>query len=273
MLSDSTVTREPLSIELIRRQLSSEIVGNQMYLFEEVSSTNDVLRRLAAQGAKEGTVVLAEAQRAGRGRRGQRWYSPEGVNLYASVLFRPAISMRAAPVFSFIVSLALTEAIWAEGLHAAIKWPNDVLVDRKKVAGTLVECAGAGNRVEHVIVGVGVNLNVKHEALRAALGDAARAATSLREAAGREIDRNAFTATFLSLLDRWFRTYAERGPEALLAAWRDRDILIRRRVEVRGEGEPFEGRVIGVDGEGHLVVEDIRGATRQVVAGEVRPLD
>ncbi len=273
MLPEAVVFSDSLSIELIRRGLSAGLVGNQIYLFDAVSSTNDVLRRLAAEGAREGTVVLAEEQRAGRGRQGQRWYSPRGMNLYGSVLFRPPIPPKEAPVFSFIASLALTEAIWAEGLPAAIKWPNDVLVERKKVAGTLVECATVDRAVEHVILGVGVNLNVSRAALRVALGEAGRAATSLREVAGRAIDRNAFTATFLNILDRWFETYAEHGPQPVLEAWRDRDILTGRRVEIRGDGEPYDGRVLGVNREGHLVVENGPGAAHEVLAGEVRLAD
>lgn len=225
MSPEPAVVHDSLSIELIRRTLSSETVGRQIYLFGEVSSTNAVLRDLAKAGAREGTVVLAEEQTAGRGRQGQPWFSPPGVNLYASVLFRPAIPPNAVLAFSFIASLALTDVIWAEGLPAAIKWPNDILVKRKKVAGTLVECATAGDRVEYVVLGVGVNLNVTREVLRTALGQASHAATSLRELAGHEIDRNAFAATFLTLLERWFRIYVERGAEAVLAAWRDRDIL------------------------------------------------
>lgn len=273
MAPDAAVVSESLSIEAVRRKLSSDTVGRQLYLFGVVSSTNDVLRQLAKAGAREGTVVLAEAQTEGRGRGGQPWFSPSGVNLYGSVLFRPPISLKAVPVFSLIASLALTETIWAEGLQAAIKWPNDVLVERKKVAGSLVECASAGDQVEYVILGVGVNLNVRREALRAALGDAAHAATSLREVAGHEIDRNAFAATFLTLLDHWFHVYATRGPEAVLAAWRDRDILTGRRVKIRGESQEHEGRVLGVNREGRLVVEDIRGVLHQVVSGEVRLLD
>jgi len=273
MAPEAAVISDSLSVEAIRRKLSSETVGRQMYLFGVVSSTNAALHKLAKAGAREGTVVLAEAQSEGRGRSGQPWFSPPRVNLYASVLLRPPISPKAVPVFSLIASLALTEAIWAEGLQAAIKWPNDVLVERKKVAGSLVECASAGDHVEYVILGIGVNLNVRREALRNALGDAAHAATSLREVAGHEIDRNGFAATFLALLDHWFRAYAARGPEAVLAAWRDRDILTGRRVEIRGEGGDYEGRVLGVNREGRLVVEDIRGRLHQVISGEIRLFD
>lgn len=273
MSLEAAVVHDSLSVELIRQKLSSEIVGCQVYLFEQVSSTNAVLRALAKAGAREGTVVLAEEQTEGRGRLGQRWFSPPGVNLYASVLFRPAILPEAVPVFAFIASLALTEAIRAEGLPPAIKWPNDILVERKKVAGTLVECATAGDRVEYVILGTGVNLNVRREALRAALGDAAHAATSLREVAREKIDRNAFAATFLTLLERWFQVYVTRGPEAVLAAWRDWDILTGRRVEIRGEGETYGGRVLGVNREGHLVVEELRGTIHHVIHAEIRLAD
>lgn len=263
-----------LRIEPIRDRLArAATVGRDVRLLGSVPSTNGVLRELARAGAVEGTVVIADEQTAGQGRMRKAWYSPPGVNLYASVLFRPGIPVREVPAFSFIASLALGDAIAAEGLAPAIKWPNDVLVGRRKVAGTLVECASSGTKAEHVILGVGVNLNVTSAALRAALGDAGRAAGSLAGAAGREIDRSRFAANFLAALDRWARAYAEEGPAPVLAAWNDRDILTGRRVEVRGAGPAFEGRVLGVDRQGYLVLRDPRGARRRVLTGEIRVAD
>jgi BirA family biotin operon repressor/biotin-[acetyl-CoA-carboxylase] ligase len=195
------------------------------------------------------------------------------VNLYASVLFRPAIGPKDAPVFSFVAGLAVADAVRSLGLAAAIKWPNDILVNRKKVAGVLAELATTGDRLDYVILGVGVNLNVERAALVEALGDAGRAAASLRELAGRDIDRNAFAASFLTFLDEWFSVYGDRHAEAVLQAWRDRDILTGRRVEVREDGSVFQGRALGVDAQGHLLVEEAKGRSRQVVAGQVRPLD
>ncbi|MBI2217727.1 MAG: biotin--[acetyl-CoA-carboxylase] ligase [Candidatus Rokubacteria bacterium] len=260
---------ERLAIQQIRRTLATERVGFQTYLFGEVGSTNTVLRRLADTGAPDGTVVLAETQTMGRGRLGKPWFSPPGLNLYASVLFRPASPPSAVPVFSFISSLALTDAIWAEGLPAGIKWPNDVLVDRRKVAGTLAAYASAGDVVEYVILGIGVNLNVDHPTLASALGPAAAAATSLREAAGRRIDRNAFTAAFLNLLEKWDNEYRTHGSDAVLEAWRERDALAHHIVEIRGPADTYRGRAIDVNREGRLVVEDARGARREIVTGEI----
>jgi BirA family biotin operon repressor/biotin-[acetyl-CoA-carboxylase] ligase len=125
-----------------------------------------------------------------------------------------------------------------------------------------------------VILGVGVNLNVRREALRAALGAAAHAATSLREEAGREIDRSTFASAVLSALDRWYAIWTARGAEPVLEAWRDRDILTGRRVEVRnGHTSPVDGRVRGVGRDGMLVVEDSRGVLHQVASAEIRLAD
>lgn len=272
-LNIGVASKEPLNVELIRGQLSIHTVGRRIYLFDEVTSTNEVLRRLAKEGAEEGTTVLAESQSAGQGRLGKRWFSPPGVNLYASILFRPAIEPRKAPVFSFIASLALADAIRDLGLSPAIKWPNDILLDRKKVAGVLVETSISGDLLDHAIIGVGVNVNVEREALVEALGTAGRAATSLLEIKGKPIDRNGFAAGFLSSLDEWWRVYRGHGEEALIRAWRDLDILTGRRVEVRGETSTIDARVLGVDAEGQLLVQDSMGRVRQIIGGEIRLLD
>lgn len=272
LMSPEVLVHDRLSVELIRRDLETERVGCQIYLLWEVTSTNDVLKKLAEAGAREGAVVLAEAQTAGRGRLGKPWFSPPGTNLYASALFRPAITPASVPVFSFIASLAVSDAIWAEGVSAGIKWPNDVLVGGRKAAGTLAAWALAGEIVEYVILGVGINLNVQRGELRAGLGAVAADATSVREAAGRPIDRNRFCATFLNCLERWADTYDTRGPETVLAAWRARDVLTGRSVEIRGEGAPYQARVLGANHHGHLVVENERGELQELAAAEVRVL-
>lgn len=248
-----------LSIDLIRHHLATDRIGFQTYLFGEVGSTNAVLRRLAETGAVDGTVVLAEMQTAGRGRLGKPWFSPSGLNLYASVLLRPSISSSAVPVFAMIASLAVSDAVWAEGVPATIKWPNDVLVDGRKLAGTLVTYASGGDLVDYVIVGVGVNLNVERSALVAALGAAAADATSLAEVLRRPVDRNRFAAAFLTALERWDVAYRAEGADAILAAWRDRDALAGRLVEIAEGGRRYPARAMGVGADGRLIVEEPTG--------------
>jgi BirA family biotin operon repressor/biotin-[acetyl-CoA-carboxylase] ligase len=267
------IATEPLDIDRIRETLTASIVGSRLHLLDEVPSTNAVLHELAKAGAREGAVVLAEGQSAGRGRLGKAWFSPSGVNLYASVLFRPRIAPGEVVVFSFIAPLALFDTIQEEGVEPAIKWPNDVLIENRKVAGVLAESSLVGDRVDFVILGVGVNLNVEPDALRAALGPAGYHALSLREVLRREIDRNAFAARFLTLLDEWFQIYLASGAGAILRAWRDRDITTGRRVEVREGSDRFDGRAVGVSADGDLLVRDSGGIARRVASGEIRFVD
>jgi BirA family biotin operon repressor/biotin-[acetyl-CoA-carboxylase] ligase len=189
------------------------------------------------------------------------------------VLLRPAIVPAAAPIFSFIVSLALTEAIWALGIPASVKWPNDVMIAGRKVAGARLDLGIEGDRVTYVVAGVGVNVNILREELEAGLGAAAGEATSLREALGRAIDRNAFAASFLNLLEKWLGLYRTAGPEAILAAWRDRDMLTGRRVAVNDRDARVVGGVAGVDRCGLLLVDDDGGIRHRVVSGPVRLLE
>lgn len=266
-------TSDRLSLELLRRHLTTETVGHHVYIFGTVDSTNRVLVRLADRGAAEGTVVLAEAQTAGRGRQGTSWFSPEGTNLYASILFRPRLAPRELPLFAPIASLALAETVWLEGAPARIKWPNDVLVRGRKLGGVLVEAPVIGDRLLYVILGIGVNLNVEPADLTAALGEPAEAAVSLREALGRDIDRNVFAAALLSRLEKWHHTFATRGPDAVRAAWQARDALRGRRLEARAGSAVCEGWCRGIDADGSLVVEDDAGQARHIVSGAVRVID
>jgi BirA family biotin operon repressor/biotin-[acetyl-CoA-carboxylase] ligase len=267
------IMTDTLSIESIRRSLHTTTVGQHLYLFGEVDSTNELLCRLARSGDTDGAVVLAEGQSRGRGRLGQAWFSPTGVNLYVSVLFRPALKAHEAPVFSFITSLALADAIKDLGLTPAIKWPNDVLVRRKKVAGCLMECATRGEAVDFIVLGAGVNVNVDLRTLHEALGPSGQAATSLAAATGGDVDRNVLAAAFLNHLDTWVQRYRRDGAAPILAAWRERDILTGRRVEIHGDGPAFDGRALGVDDDGHLVVQDSKGVRHMILTEEIRVLD
>jgi BirA family biotin operon repressor/biotin-[acetyl-CoA-carboxylase] ligase len=264
------VTAELLSVDAIRRALHARTVGCHLYLLGELDSTNARLRALAHQGAPEGTVVLAEGQTAGRGRRGQPWFSPSGVNLHVSALFRPTLPPRELGVFSFIASVAATDAIRTLGLHPTIKWPNDVLVEGRKVGGVLAEAGVRGDQVDDVVLGLGLNVNVESAVLRAALGPAGAFATSLAAVTGREIDRNALAAAYLDALDHWYARWRQEGSAPLVRAWSDRDVLVGRRIEARGRQGTVEGRVMGVSAGGGLVVQTALGATRTLVDEEIR---
>jgi len=230
MSLDALVENHVLSIGRIWQQLETREIGRHMSLYHQgVTSTNAALRLLAEAGASEGVVVLAERQATGQDLESKLRFSPPGVNVYASVLFRPAIESAAVPVFAFIASLALADAVRELGVQAAVKWPNDVLVEGRKVAGVRAETLGCRTEaVGTVILGVEVNVNVTHDALQSGLGETGQFATSLREVLGHTIDRNAFTARFLNHLEEWLVRYRAEGAPTVLAAWRDLDLLAGR---------------------------------------------
>lgn len=262
-----------LTPEDIRARVKARVVGRELIVRAEVDSTNDAVMGLARAGAPAGTVMIAEAQTKARGRRGQPWFSPPGLNLYVSVLLRPALRVEQLPVFSFIASLAVTDALVQLDTRPTIKWPNDVLLDGKKVAGSLAEVSLRGEQVEAVVLGVGVNLNVSTAALRDGLGPAAQFATSVAEVLGAPVDRAAFAAAYLNAVDRWADTFEREGGAPIVEAWKQREIVTARRVEVRDDGTRLEGRVQGLDGHGRLVVIDPHGARQVVTTGDLRLLD
>ncbi|MEW6273286.1 MAG: biotin--[acetyl-CoA-carboxylase] ligase [Thermodesulfobacteriota bacterium] len=234
---------------------------------DAVDSTNRLAAELARGGAPEGTVVIAEQQTAGRGRLGRTWASPANVNLYCSIVLRPAVPPLEVPRLTLVAGLAVAQAIAATGEQLApqIKWPNDVLLDGRKVAGVLTELEAEAERVRFVIVGIGVNLN-------AARGDfpreLARKATSLALATGERVDRAAFTGRLLGALETAYEVFRTRGFAALRARYEAFHCLPGRRVSIDGR-PPTSGVVRGVDDDGALLVETKGGEVRRVVAGEV----
>jgi len=261
------IATDDLSVAEVRARLSATVVGRHLYRLGEVDSTNSVACRLAREGALEGTVVLADAQTEGVGRLGQPWFSPPGLNLYISVLFRPACHVREAARFSLIAPLAACDAIEDLGLSPALNWPNDVLVGGHKVAGAHTEIAARGEEIAHLALGIAVNVNVERAALRDALGSAGANATSLRAALGRVVSRSALAAAYLSRLDVWARRYDEDGPGRILAAWCDGDVLIGRRIGARNDRTIFEGRARGRNPSGSVALE-ASGARRRALGAD-----
>ncbi len=267
-----TAVADLLDAAQIRTRISSRVVGRELHVLDEVSSTNRVLVDKARAGAVEGTVVVADAQRDGRGREGKRWFSPPGVNLHMSILFRPSIHVEEAPVFALIGSIALVDAVRAAGVDSAfVKWPNDIVSNNRKIGGTLVELGLTGTRFNFLVIGAGLNVNIDRDGLDRGLGEEARRATSLQELAGKSFDRNDLAVKYVDFLDLWLHLWMERGAKAVLDAWNDRDAFNRQMIEVRTVGgAPLRGWVVGLDNLGRLVVEDQAGGWHPVISGEIR---
>jgi len=260
-----------VNIEAIKPALQTRLLGKDIRYWAEVDSTNAALARLVKEGCGEGTVVIAEAQSAGRGRVGKPWFSPPGVNLHLSVLLKPSIQVTEARFLTLIGSLAIADAVASYDVNTQVKWPNDVLVNDKKIAGVLAEVQLHHGQIEHLILGIGVNLNIDRPMMDRYFGDAAAGATSLYEASGKTIDRNAFTTQLLARLEHHYFAFLESGKEPVLRQWRSRSFL-GRRVSVKEEDMHVDGIALDLDEEGCLIVALDDGSSVRVREGEVLPL-
>ncbi|UTG91396.1 biotin--[acetyl-CoA-carboxylase] ligase [Geobacter sulfurreducens] len=242
-------------------------IGTHVVCFRETGSTNTVASHLAAEGAAEGTVVLADAQTGGKGRLGRRWESPPGVNVYCSVILRPSISPLHSPQLTLLSAVATAEAIErTSGLVPAIKWPNDILVNGFKVAGMLNELSAETERVEYLVLGIGVNINMERDQFP---GDLRYPASSLALEAGRTVERIPFVRALLESLDRLYDEYLLKGFSPVRDAWLARSAVMGRRVKVDGGAGILAGTVEGIDEIGALLVRTAGGSLERVLAGDV----
>lgn len=230
-------------------------------VFETTASTNDEARKAAASGAPHGAVLVADAQSRGRGRGAHVWHSPAGENIYLSLVLRTEVPARLLPPVTLVVGLAVAGVVeGALGRPCALKWPNDVQVGGRKLAGVLVEAQLRGAAATALIVGVGLNVHASHFP-----EELAQKATSLRLEGGSDLDRSSLVAELSAAILSSVETFARRGLEAFLPQLRARDAL-------RGQPVLFDGLAgqgEGLDAEGRLLVRDAAGVLHAVASGEV----
>ena len=236
--------------------------------FDETGSTNAVLREMGKNGAREGTVALADRQTAGRGRMGRRWVSPEGGNLFMSALFRPRVRFSLCPAATFMASLALSETFEAMGAETEIKWPNDILARGGKLAGVLSEAEPEGEMCGFIVIGIGVNLNLAPARKRGLMDGFERPAVSLGEVLGRDIDRGDFAAALIKNLFSRRRDWTEEGGDRTVVRWAARWGKLNGRVTVRDGGEEITGIARKVDARGFLHIETADGELVKIVSGD-----
>ena len=246
--------------------LNTHDLGQTLHCSEELPSTNDRARELADAGAAHGEVVVAESQTAGRGRRGRAWASPAGRNLYLSVILRPNLPPQRAPELTLVASVAACDACRKAGVEVGIKWPNDLLVGERKVAGILTELSAEPDLVHWVVLGIGVNLNSGSGDFPA---DLRGVATSLSIERGQPVPRALFAAALLSELEQWLDRHAADGFGPVREAWRERSVTLGREVRVDADGGEISGVAEDIDASGALLVRGRAGLVR-VVSGDVR---
>ena len=253
----------------LRAHLDNTRVGSQLEFIKLTGSTNADAFRLAENGAIEGTVVLADSQTGGKGRRGRLWSSPAGVNLYCSVILRPAIMPHEAPQLTFLSAVAVARAIeLTTRLTPEIKWPNDLLISGKKVAGLLNEMSAETDGINFVILGIGVNLNMTADQFPQ---DLRHPATSLLLESGIRVDRSRFTGTMLNELDRLYAEFLAHGFGPVREEWQQRCNANGRQVLVSDSGtECTGGRFVGIDSDGAMLLRSDEGTMHRITCGDVR---
>jgi BirA family biotin operon repressor/biotin-[acetyl-CoA-carboxylase] ligase len=249
----------------IAPRLNTHDVGRTLHCAEELPSTNDRARELADEGASHGETVVAESQTAGRGRRGRAWASPPGLNLYLSVVLRPSLPPQRVAELTLVASVAACEACRKAGVDAGIKWPHDLLVEGRKVAGILTELSAEPDMVHWVVIGIGVNLNARREDLPTELRDVA---TSLSIERGQPVPRALFAAALLSELEQWMDLHAAEGFAPVREAWKKRSVTLGREVRVEVDGQAMTGVAEDIDATGALLVRGRSGVVR-VLSGDV----
>lgn len=245
--------------------LNTHDIGRTIHYRESLPSTNEHAYRLAQEGASHGEVVIAEQQTAGRGRRGRSWASPPGANLYCSVILRPELSPQRAPELTLLAAVAVAETLREAGANASIKWPNDLLVEGRKIAGILAEMSAEADSVSFVVLGIGVNLNIRRAEFPRELN---ALATSVMEARGQRVPRALFAAALWTRLERWLDVHQEKGFAPVRDAWRQLASTLGQEVLVKTETREFRGHAEDIDDSGALLVRTPSGLER-VDAGDV----
>ena len=243
------------------------VVGRDIHVFQETTSTNDVIEKLARDGAREGVAVFAESQTRGRGRLGRQWVSPAGKGLWFSVLLRPELTPQAVTRLTVASATALVRAIQAQtGLTLEIKWPNDILIRGRKVAGILTELSAELDRVKYVVLGVGVDVNLGAAEFPA---DLRKSATSLKLESGRMISRPELAVAVLRELDEDYARISDSRFAALADEWEAHCSTLGRDVVIRIGERRIHGRAESLGEDGALLLRTDHGHLERIIGGDL----
>jgi BirA family biotin operon repressor/biotin-[acetyl-CoA-carboxylase] ligase len=253
--------------DLVSRLGQTAGIGREIQVFRETTSTSDVVEKLAADGVAEGAVVFAEAQTRGRGRLGRRWVSPAGKGLWFSILLRPACRPQETTQLTLAAAVALARAVRAQtGLQPEVKWPNDLLLQGRKFAGILTELSGEQDRVRHVVLGIGLDVNLAASDFPPELR---RQATSLLVELGRPVARAALAVAALRELEAVYQRLQRGDFEALADEWEALCTTLGRQLEIVVGDRRMRGRAEALDADGSLLLRTRYGQLERVTGGDV----
>ena len=257
---------EYLKRDEILNDLNTDIIGKELYIFKEVMSTNTVAKFLSENDASNGCVILSEKQSNAKGRMGKSWQSPLG-GIWLSMILNPNVDHSKIPMITLATGVAVVKTLEKIGIeNAEIKWPNDVMINGKKVCGILTEAITKFNTIESVIIGVGIDANIDVKTLPEELQEGT---TTLNIELGKKVNENEVIKVFLEEFEKVGKLFTAGGYEHILKEWRKYSYSIGKIVEVREPfSQPYDAYVLGISREGALVVEKIDGTLEKVISGE-----
>ena len=262
--NEEVLKKDAYNETTIADQIHTKWAGKTVHFAREMDSTNLWIKRLAKEGAPEGTLALAEYQSAGRGRLGRSWEVPEGTSVMMSILLRPKFEPQFAPMLTLVMGMAVAKAVKDLGFDVSIKWPNDVVVSHKKICGILTEMGVLDGKIDYAVIGVGINVNIREFPEKMA-----DKATSLYLEGGREFDRSQVPGLVMEAFEKYYEEFIKTCDlsslkeeyESILANY-DQPVRVLAK-------EPYEGIARGITNGGELLVEKQDGTVVEVSAGEV----
>lgn len=258
-------TPDIVTAEEVDSLLETEWAGHPVVYEEEQESTNQTAKMLAEQGAFHGTLVVAERQVSGRGRRGRPWHSPKGSGIWMSILLRPQIHPMSASMLTLVAAMAVYDAISSRVEGCAIKWPNDIVINGRKVCGILTEMSSELDNIHYVVIGIGINVNTDDFP-----EDIAAVAASMHVITGEYYKRAEIIADVWKSFEKYYDQFLQTENLSLMVeSYNQRLVNMGRKVYIEERGSQYEGTACGIDSEGALLVEKTDGTRTAVISGEV----
>jgi BirA family biotin operon repressor/biotin-[acetyl-CoA-carboxylase] ligase len=258
---------DKMSSNEIQLGLKTKILGTEIHYRESLSSTQKVAHQLANEGTPEGTIVVAEEQVNGRGRLDRSWYSPKHTGIWCSLILRPKISPQRSPQLTLLAAVGVVRGIEkATGIQANIKWPNDILINNKKVVGILTELQAEADRINAVIIGIGINVNQETEHFPESLRDVA---TSIAIEKGESCNRALILQEILYEIEQLYDEYLENGFSVIKTIWESHAVSIGKQITARTLNGTILGRALGITDDGVLIIEDDQGKKHNIYSADI----
>lgn len=252
----------------VEEKLNTKFIGRKIKYLERCSSTMDIAKQLASENPAEGTIVLAESQTKGRGRLGRHWVSPKYKGIYFTLILKPEVSPAQSSIFTFLAAVSVCEAVKiVTGIVSSIKWPNDILINNKKIGGILTEIEAGPGRVNFVFIGIGLNVNNKAQELL-------RSAISLRVACAtaEKLSRIEILRGILRSTEDNYVIFQKKGANEILKKWKQLNITLGKRVKISSGKDHVEGLALDIDVDGGLLVRRDSGEIQKFMSGDVAHL-